>query len=197
MPSTYGYLTYGYATSNATSTTGVLYQPQYPTSSTSWQVVTTQSYAQTYTTCAETYSNQIWNQWMLTCTPGNAIGGYWNASHHRDHESRRAAHARARLLLGEFLDEEQKAELEVHGRFHVTGSRGRRYCIRAQGQMGNVDLLASNGEVQATLCAHPRDNLPEGDAWLMQMIELRHDEEHFLRTANVHRGRLPADLLRA
>jgi len=26
----------------------------------------------------------------------------------------------------------------------------------------------------------------------MQMIEIRHDEDHFLRTANVHRGALPA-----
>jgi hypothetical protein len=199
MPSTYGYSTYGYVTSNSTSTTGVLYQPYYPTSSTSWQIttqITTQSHPQTYATCAETYANQIWNQWVLTCSPGNAIGVNWNPHHHRD-EGRRAARTRARLLLGEFLDEEQKAELEVHGRFHVTGSKGRRYCIRAQGQAGNVDLLTANGEVQATLCAHPRDNLPEGDAWLMQMIELRHDEEHFLRTANVHRGRLPADVGRA
>ena len=97
---------------------------------------------------------------------------------------------RARILLAEFLSDEQKVELERHGRFHVTGSRGRRYCIRAHGQSGNVDLLKPDGSVQATLCAHPGAYVPDGDAWLMQMIELRHDEDHFLSTANVHRGSL-------
>jgi hypothetical protein len=116
-------------------------------------------------------------------------------------ERRSAARARARVLLSEFLSDEQKAELERHGRFHVTGSRGRRYCIRAEGQSGNVDLLKPDGSVQARLCCHPRsipgepfyELVPEGDAWLVQMLEIRHDEDHFLRTANVHRGRLPAD----
>ena len=55
---------------------------------------------------------------------------------------------------------------------------------------GNVDLLHPDGSVQASLCAHPRGYVPDGDAWLMQMIEIRHDEDHFLQTANVHRGSL-------
>lgn len=109
----------------------------------------------------------------------------------REHRERVAARARARILLEEFLSDEQKAELEQHGRFRVTGSRGRRYCIRAEGQAGNVDLLKPDGGVQARLCCHPRQGLPDGDAWLMQMIEIRHDEDNFLRTANVHRGSLP------
>jgi hypothetical protein len=112
----------------------------------------------------------------------------------REDEDRQAARTRARVLLGEFLDDQQKRDLERHGRFHVTGSRGRRYCIRTQGQAGNVDLLKPDGSVQARLCCHPRQGLPDGDAWLMQMIELRHDEQNFLRTANVHQGSLPADV---
>jgi hypothetical protein len=109
----------------------------------------------------------------------------------REAEERVAARTRARVLLEDFLDDEQKEELNYHSRFHVTGSKGRRYCIRTSGQQGNVDLLKPDGGVQATLCCHPRGYLPDGDAWLMQMVEIRHDEEHFLRTANVHRGSLP------
>ena len=39
------------------------------------------------------------------------------------------------ILLGEFLSEEQKGELEQHGRFHVLGSKGSALLhSRASGQ---------------------------------------------------------------
>lgn len=154
-------------------------------------------------------SDQAWYQWVTmgqgTMTTSSVRSTFHQETAeqmeaHREERERAAqervaARTRARILLDDFLDDEQKQELNYHGRFHVTGSRGRRYCIRASGQSGNVDLLKPDGGVQATLCAHPRSAggsyLPEGDAWLMQMIELRHDEDHFLRTANVHRGSLP------
>jgi hypothetical protein len=151
-----------------------------------------------YTTTTYQTTGDIWQQWVNT-TYGTASGLYRpyvstaadrEAQEKRDRE-RVAARARAQVLLGEFLSEDQKVELEHHGRFHVTGSRGRRYCIRASGQSGNVDLLKPDGSVQARLCCHPREYLPDGDAWLMQMIEIRHDEDHFLRTSNVHLGSLP------
>lgn len=152
--------------------------------------------------------NQIWTQWVnqtqaytyspqYTYTQVVETPEQIAERHQREDERRQrrvAARARARTLLGEFLNDEQKAELERHGRFHVVGSKGRRYCIRAEGQSGNVDLLKPDGSIQARLCCHPRTSdgyLPEEDAWLMQMIEIRHDEDHFLRTANVHRGSLP------
>lgn len=146
--------------------------------------------------------DQIWQRWVSS--PNITWDSYAQArietpaemearrqEREREHQERVAARARARVLLGEFLSEDQKAELEHHGRFHVTGSRGRRYCIRAEGQAGNVDLIKPDGSVQARLCCHPRQGLPDGDAWLMQMIEIRHDEDHFLATANVHRGSIP------
>jgi hypothetical protein len=163
----------------------------------------------------QTYANEAWVRWTdqvwqtsytpaRVYTPEEAAEMEAQQQRHRAiteerHQRRLAARTRARLLLEEFLDDEQKLELERHGRFFVTGSRGRRYCIRAEGQSGNVDLLKPDGSVQARLCCHPRsvpgeasyESLPEGDAWLMQMIEIRHDEDHFLRTANVHRGSLP------
>jgi hypothetical protein len=152
---------------------------------------------QQYNTAPSTITtDQIWQIWVdqtSTYTPRIETPEELAARRRRREEyerEQRAARVRARMLLGEFLSEEQKAELEKDGRFHVTGSRGRRYCIRTSGQSGNVDLLRADGTVQATLCCHPREALPNEDAWLMQMIELRHNEDHFLRTANVHRGSL-------
>jgi hypothetical protein len=138
----------------------------------------------------------IWQEWINT---GTQFQSYpWQdrvvdrVQRHDERQSeRQAARIRARTLLEDFLSDEQKADLGRHGHFTVIGSKGGRYRIRTRGQSGNVDLLAPNGEVQAILCAHPREYLPDGDAWLMQMIELRHDEDHFLATANVHRGELP------
>jgi hypothetical protein len=162
-------------------------------------------------TTVNTYADQVWQTWVYT--PQNyTLNGYPNlpedeaARRARIEEQRRqgeerrqerlAACARARTLLDGFLSDEQKAELERKGRFFVTGSKGRRYCIRATGQSGNVDLLRPDGSVQAKLCCHPRGYLPDGDAWLMQMMEIRHNEDHFLQTANVHQGSLPADYRR-
>lgn len=112
-------------------------------------------------------------------------------------EQRQLASVRARALLENFLSDQQKAELEQQGYFHVVGSRGRLYRILARGQAGNVELLRPDGMLQARLCAHPRNNLPNEDAWLAQMLELRSDENHFLRVANLHVGSLPGDLYAA
>jgi hypothetical protein len=158
-------------------------------------------------TYVPTYSNEVWHNWanqlsqydyrytLPAPTPEAIREG--EERYERQRQELQAARTRARVLLGEFLNEGQKTELERHGRFHVTGSKGRRYCIRTSGQQGNVDLLTDKGDVQATLCAHPRGGLPDGDAWLMQLIEIRHDEDRFLHVANVHRGQLPRELVRA
>jgi len=179
-----------------------------------WNTATTITTSANTTIYTPTYSNEVWGQWIqmgqgtittygqTVQTPDElrAAREVYERQNRERMERRSAARARARSLLGEFLDDEQKAELEHHGRFFVTGSRGRRYCIRAEGQSGNVDLLKPDGSLQARLCCHPRgapgrdgfyEMLPEGDAWLMQMIEIRHDEDHFLQTANVRRGSLP------
>jgi hypothetical protein len=108
---------------------------------------------------------------------------------------RRAAVTRARGLLHSMLSAEQRAEFDIHHRFHVNGSRGRRYCIQANGQSGNVELLDAQGKLQARLCAHPRGYLPDPDAWLAQMLEIATDEDHFLLTANVHWGKRPDDVV--
>ena len=204
-----------YYTSTATTTNQYIpvNQQWYNTSGNStqtiwqnWNTTTTSTYV-----TQNTYADQVWIQWNQmpvyqppVYTPEQlremeAQQARQRAIYEERNRRRSAARAKARTLLEQFLDDEQKLELERHGRFYVIGSRGRRYCIRAEGQSGNVDLLKPDGSVQARLCCHPRqvpgesyELLPEGDAWLMQMITLRTDEDHFLRTANVHRGSLPA-----
>ena len=215
MPQT-GYWPQQYYTSTATTTNYIpanytwsqtpSYQTTVATSDLAWL-----NWNATSTIITQnTYANQVWVQWNQTpytppvYTPEQlremeAQQARQRAIYEERNQRRSAARAKARTLLEQFLDDEQKLELERHGRFYVTGSKGRRYCIRAEGQSGNVDLLKPDGSIQARLCCHPRqvpgesyELLPEGDAWLMQMIEIRHDEDHFLRTANVHRGSLPA-----
>lgn len=207
MPQQYQYLypQNGYCTSTATTTNYIPIQQQWYNTSSSI-TVTNQVYRPMYTTTGYQTTDTIWQTWVQSPNITWGSGTYTQAQTrqltpdevaardrqiHEERTQRRAARTRARLLLEEFLDDGQKVELERHGRFHVTGSRGRRYCIRTEGQSGNVDLLKEDGSVQARLCCHPRNYLPEEDAWLMQMIEIRHDEDHFLRTANVHRGALP------
>lgn len=176
-----------------------------------WRSGTTTS-AGTYTWYRPQRVSAATNAWYPTSN-NNVVWEYWNEAPYRQiappaqvaailrtteerHQQRQAASVRARALLEDFLSAEQKAELE-QGYFHVVGSRGRRYRIRAQGQAGNVELLRPDGGLQARLCAHPRNHLPDADAWLVQMIELRHNEDNFLRTANVHAGHLPGDLYAA
>lgn len=154
-------------------------------------------------TTVNTYTDQIWIHWVQNTSaymsdsrvtsyqPDPEVLAAAQERLREQQEQHVAARTRARVLLEEFLSDEQKVELEHKGRFHVVGSRGRRYCIRTSGQAGNVDLLKADGGVQATLCCHPRGALPDGDAWLMQMVEIRHNEDHFLATANIHRGSLP------
>ena len=177
-----------YYTTASNTLTLPLYNTYTPITSTSTLYTTNWTYGGQYQPIyTGTGTDQVWQQWLTLTTEQQVVQ---ERQIHEAHTRRDTARTRARILLGEFLSEEQKGELEQHGRFHVLGSKGRRYCIRASGQSGNVDLLRPDGTVQATLCAHPGDYVPDGDAWLMQMIELRHDEDHFLQTANVHRGSL-------
>lgn len=103
----------------------------------------------------------------------------------------RQAQVKARKLLDYILTADQTAELEAHGRIHIRGSRGRRYCINARGQSGNVHYLDDAGKVVGHLCAHPRGSLPDPDAWLAQLLALQDNEDAFCAVANVHWGVKP------
>jgi hypothetical protein len=203
-----------WVTVQGTGTTSTYYPTYRDTAWAAWTAITNNA-----TTINQyTYQDQAWDSWIRQTysqtpyqeTPEQRAN--WEriakeAEVHRraERERRTAARARARTLLDSVLTAEQKAELDRHGRFHVRGGQtGRRYCIRAEGQSGNVDLLNEDGSVQATFCAHPSythdrpgELVPEGDAWLAQMMEIELDEFNFLRTTNVPRGSIPRELIQA
>lgn len=91
------------------------------------------------------------------------------------------AKQRAELLLVSNLDSDQVAELAASNRFHVTSSRGRRYCIK-RGRAGNITREDSEGRF--TFCIHDYVGLPESDTMLAQKLLLEADEAEFLRIAN-------------
>lgn len=97
-----------------------------------------------------------------------------------------AAHNRARELLLEHLNEQQRQTYETSGYFDVTVPSGRTYRIRS-GVVGNVSLLDANGLGVVHYCAHARGAgsvLPEPDVHLGQMLVLLADEAAFLAKAN-------------
>lgn len=104
-------------------------------------------------------------------------------------EDRRAARARiagrAEALLASLLDEDQFRSYLRHGWFDVTGSAGGRYRINRNGQAGNVDELAAEGDHRvASLCIHPYGGYPDADAHAAQYLALVTNEPGFRRTAN-------------
>lgn len=102
---------------------------------------------------------------------------------HREQIALRAEEAqkKAEVLLRSQLTEEQIAELNVSNRFHVTSSRGRRYCIN-RGRAGNVSRMDDDGRF--VFCIHDYVGLPESDTMLAQKLLLEADEERFLQIAN-------------
>lgn len=93
-----------------------------------------------------------------------------------------AAKEKARILLLECLEDDQKEELEKDGYFHVETRNGtRRYRLRPGGQP--VRVHGEDGRHWA-YCIHPDFGYPEGDVVLAQKLLLESDEEEFLRIAN-------------
>lgn len=118
----------------------------------------------------------------------------WQRRYDEQQKVRLEAEDRARALLRSLLSDEQWASYEGHGWFEVRGRSGRRWRIRDRGQSGNIDLMPEIGEERdATYCAHPPEGLPDADAHAAQMLALVTDDEAFLRVANRHWRRPPAE----
>ena len=101
---------------------------------------------------------------------------------------RRIAIRNADRLLDSILSGAQRDQLKRLGGFVVRGQSGRLYRIR-MGRSANVDLLDASGKVIETLCAYPRDDVPDGDTMAAQKIMLECDEAAFLRLAIKHPAR--------
>lgn len=107
-----------------------------------------------------------------------------------------AARARARELLFEFLDPEQREQYEDDGTFEFTGSHGTRYQL-SPGTNGNIQWVDDEDRIGGYLCAHPRpydgngQRIPQADLHLGQLLALTTDELAWLAICNVHRGDYP------
>ena len=102
----------------------------------------------------------------------------------RDLSKRGVAH-RALQLLGDFLDEDQRAQAERHGGFAET-SKDRVFWIPLEGTPWCA--FADDGRVEH-FCIAPdkRGAMPEGDVSLTYLLWIRSDPDGFLREANVLR----------
>ena len=100
-----------------------------------------------------------------------------------------AAAERAKALLVQCLNPEQRMDLEESGSFYVTTKNGNRYLIR-RGWAGNVFKIEKHMRTEA-LCIHPREQVPEYDNMLAQKLLLEADEKAFRQTANISRYSQP------
>lgn len=98
-------------------------------------------------------------------------------------EAEDTARARAEELLNRYLREDQRGTLREKGWFLVEAKSGTRYRIY-RGRSHNVKVLDSRDREVASLCAHPRDVVPEADCMLSQKLMLELAEDRFLAIAN-------------
>ena len=98
-----------------------------------------------------------------------------------------AANVRARKLLFQMLNEEQRKELDEKNHFHLTvhSRDGSMKVYRVDyGFQGNVKLIGADGEVDRSYCIHSDSRLPYEDQMLAQKLLLEANEPEFLRIAN-------------
>ncbi len=97
---------------------------------------------------------------------------------------RKAAEQRAKKLLLQNLNLEQKLAYNREKKFQVKAPSGKLYEIR-HGWAGNVDELNPQGKPINRFCIHPRMQVPIPDSLLAQKLLLETDEEQFRKTANI------------
>lgn len=109
---------------------------------------------------------------------------------------------RARKLLVESLNEEQRATFKKNKVIQLRGSEGNTYEIRCIGGIsGNISWLV-DGRTQGVYCAHPalRDpegrRLPKDDLILGQLLHLVTDENGFLSESYLQSGSFPPSFVR-
>jgi hypothetical protein len=187
---------YGTSTSNFTDTISTAWNYWPSTNTTTSNTISTYW---DYRIGAYSWESQGW-RYRLTSSPAPVAYAPPDPrdelileNRHRAHQLRKRVAARkARALLLDHLDDEQRAELETARYFHVETAGGRRrYRIRT-GYAGNVDLVrdgdreAPPGGRLATYCAHlVEPNVPDHDHMLVQSLMLQCNEAEFLRMANV------------
>lgn len=198
------FYTDGFDTSN--STAWVSWNDQWQTTATMTYTTTTNAttadtvwYTWTSDNAYVTATDATWTQWVTVPNATITYGTYPTRSEEEIASERariqEAADARqrerleavrkAKALLASLLDEKQREQLERQRFFEFVSQTGRKMRIK-QGYSRNVDELGEDGKRIRTLCAHPGNyELVEEDHMVAQLLALRHQEEAFLRVANV------------
>ena len=99
-----------------------------------------------------------------------------------------AANARARKLLMQTLNADQKKEMDEKNMFHLTvhSQNGSMRVYRIEyGYAGNVKLLGADGQPEKRYCIHADSRLPYEDQMLAQKMLLEANEPEFIRIANM------------
>lgn len=102
----------------------------------------------------------------------------------RERLEREAAKTKATRLLVANLGPTQRRTFKRERYFVVRSRSGKRYRVN-YGAAQNIKLLDNKGTVLKTYCIHPREIVPVEDTMLAQKLMIQHDEEAFLRIANV------------
>lgn len=126
----------------------------------------------------------VWDSWQVQVNPYTqpAQVRAWQQPVERDVAHPNASE-KAKELLEEVLSQEQVADFRK-GYIVVEGSKGNKYTIATTySQAGNVQAH-SGPRAGRRLCAHPRAQVPNADAWLAQKLMLETDEDAFLAIAN-------------
>lgn len=172
-----------------------------------WRLWIDNSTATTFST-----SNDIWDAWVSyeeTTTGGVTYKLYYQqpqetaevrqqrieqeqqrererqAAYAAELKQREEAVAKAERLLMESLREKQLEEYQEFKRFTVISKDGKRTYRVNKGRIRNVQLIDQGGKVLRTYCGHPQEYVPDEDTMLAQKLLLEHEEERFLKLANV------------
>lgn len=104
----------------------------------------------------------------------------------KENEERLIAEEKAKKLLLENIDEENRKRYEKDKLIIVTAKKSNRVYQIKHGRSGNVVQLDAKNKPIKRFCMHPIAMVPDADTVLAQKLMLEHNEDEFLRLANVH-----------
>lgn len=181
-------------------------RPTYTTGGTGTTPTTWVSYNSASTTCCYVI-NDPWECWHIT----NEQNATYRAALAQATEYRRVEHEhamaqiqranevmikqqklmagatkKARELLLEHLDERQRKDYEEKQRFFVVSQSGKKFeIICSGGNAGNVRIYNDKGKPIASACCHAKTQMPIEDHFLVQLLNIKFNEEEFLNQANL------------
>lgn len=112
----------------------------------------------------------------------------WQERQRKQRKEREAASYRARKLLVEHLDRQQRKTLEKLGYFDLkvnVGGAERTFRIFNNKYQHNVFELDERGQKVREFCAHTSHACPQSDHALAQKLMLEADPQQFFRVANI------------